>query len=140
MWFWFPHIERTTVFRNLHISHEQNICSFYELRLCNALINILERCDVRAICLLDLHIYKQQKSLKKNAAISLNLLIFPLEQFFYKICYWTPCLRPCITNIWIMLPSFSNLRRMVIFCNLNISPLKTSFFKSTYNSPERTRY
>jgi len=36
--------ERTTIFCNLHISHEQNICSFHESRLCNALINILARC------------------------------------------------------------------------------------------------
>jgi len=129
MWFWFPHIERTSIFRNLHISHEQNIYSFHESRLCNALINILKRCVflmfVQYACLI--FTFTNDKNILKKCGYLLNLLIFSLEQFFYKIHYWTPCLRSCITNICIMRPSFSNLRRMVIFRNLNISPLKQVF-------------
>jgi len=49
-------------------SHEQGICSFHESRLGKAFMNIL--INISNVC-----------------AIFLNLLIFPLKQFFYKIRY-----------------------------------------------------
>jgi len=44
-----------------------------------------------------------------------------------------PYLRSCIINIWVMRPSFSNLRRLTMFRNLNISPLD-QFFQKVRNS------
>jgi hypothetical protein len=53
-------------------SHEQNICSFHESRPGKALINIL--INISNVC-----------------AIFLNLLIFPLKEFFLQNTFFNPC-------------------------------------------------